>query len=218
MDITVFGMGYVGCVTAACLADTGHSVTGVDLQETKVSLINTGKSPVIEPALGDLIRRGVDSGHLRATQRVQRLGDLSLICVGTPGNDNGSLDLTQVERVVDEIGDLLRHDNSFHVVVIRSTVLPGTMDNVVRPLLEQRSGKQEGQEFGICMNPEFMRESTAIQDFYHPPFTIIGTRGDRAAQRVAALYSTVTAPVEQTSLLVAELVKYVFNAFLALQV
>jgi GDP-mannose 6-dehydrogenase len=218
MDITVFGMGYVGCVTAACLADMGHSVTGVDLQETKVSLINTGKSPVIEPALGDLIRRGVDSGHLRATQRVQRLGDLSLICVGTPGNDNGSLDLTQVERVVGEIGDLLRHDNSFHVVVIRSTVLPGTLDNVVRPLLEQRSGKQEGQEFGICMNPEFMRESTAIQDFYHPPFTIIGTRGDRAAQRVAAIYSTVTAPVERTSILVAELIKYVSNAFHALKV
>jgi GDP-mannose 6-dehydrogenase len=218
MDITVFGIGYVGCVTAACLADMGHSVTGVDLQETKVSLINTGKSPVIEPALGDLIRRGIDSGRLRATQRVQRLGDLSLICVGTPGNDNGSLDLTQVERVVGEIGDLLRHDNSFHVVVIRSTVLPGTLDNVVRPLLEQRSGKQEGQEFGICMNPEFMRESTAIQDFYHPPFTIIGTRGDRAAQRVAAIYSTVTAPVERTSILVAELIKYVSNAFHALKV
>jgi GDP-mannose 6-dehydrogenase len=218
MDITVFGMGYVGCVTAACLADMGHSVTGVDLQETKVSLINAGKSPVIEPALGNLIRRGVDAGRLRATQRVQRLGDLSLICVGTPSNENGSLGLAQVERVVSEIGELLREENSFHVVVVRSTVLPGTLDNVVRPLLEQRSGKKEGKDFGICMNPEFMRETTAIHDFYHPPFTIIGACGDRAAERVAAMYSSVKAPVERTSVLVAELIKYASNAFHALKV
>ncbi len=218
MDITVFGMGYVGCVTAACLADMGYSVTGVDLQETKVSLINAGKSPVIEPALGDLIRRGVDAGRLRATQRVQRLGDLSLICVGTPSNENGSLGLAQVERVVSEIGELLRRANSFHVVVVRSTVLPGTVDNVVRPLLEQKSVKEDGKDFGICMNPEFMRETTAIHDFYHPPFTVIGACGDRAAERVAAMYSSVKAPVERTSVLVAELIKYASNAFHALKV
>ncbi len=218
MDITVFGMGYVGCVTAACLADMGYSVTGVDLQETKVSLINAGKSPVIEPALGDLIRRGVDAGRLRATQRVQRLGDLSLICVGTPSNENGSLGLAQVERVVSEIGELLRRANSFHVVVVRSTVLPGTVDNVVRPLLEQKSVKEDGKDFGICMNPEFMRETTAIHDFYHPPFTIIGACGDRAAERVAAMYSSLKSPVERTSILVAELIKYASNAFHALKV
>ncbi len=218
MDITVFGMGYVGCVTAGCLADMGHSVTGVDLQETKVSLINAGKSPVIEPALGDVILRGVETGRLYATQRVQKLGDHSLVCVGTPGNENGSLDLAQVQRVVGEIGDLLREENSFHVVVVRSTVLPGTLDNVVRPLLEQRSGKKEGKDFGICMNPEFMRESTAIHDFYRPPFTIIGTRHDRAAERVAEIYSSLTAPVERTSILVAELIKYASNAFHAVKV
>jgi GDP-mannose 6-dehydrogenase len=218
MDITVFGMGYVGCVTAACLAEMGHSVTGVDLQETKVSLINAGKSPVIEPGLGDLIRRGVDTGRLRATQRVQKLGDLSLICVGTPSNENGSLGLAQVERVVSEIGELLRRANSFHVVVVRSTVLPGTVDNVVRPLLEQKSGKKDGKDFSICLNPEFMRETTAIHDFYHPPFTIIGACGDRAAERVAAMYSSVKVPVERTSVLVAELIKYASNAFHALKV
>ena len=218
MEITVFGMGYVGCVTAACLAEMGHTITGVDLQQTKVSLINAGKSPVVEPGLRDLIVRGVDAGRLRATQRAQALGDVSLICVGTPGNENGSLDLSQVERVVSEIGELLQHENSFHVVVIRSTVLPGTLDNVVRPLLEQKSGKQEGKDFAICMNPEFMREGTGIDDFYNPPFTIIGTCHDRASNRVAGIYSSLEAPVERMSILVAELIKYVSNMFHAVKV
>ena len=218
MDITVFGMGYVGCVTAACLAEMGHSVTGVDLQELKVSLINSGKSPIIEPDLEQLIRRGVDAGRLQATPRVQRLGDISLVCVGTPGNDNGSLGLDQLKRVVSEIGELLRNANGFHVVVIRSTVVPGTVNDVVRPLLEQESGKKDGKDFGICMNPEFMRETTAIHDFYHPPFTIIGARDDRSFEQVAAMYSSVKSLVERVPIPVAELIKYASNAFHALKV
>ena len=153
MNVTVFGMGYVGCVTAGCLAEMGHSVTGVDLQELKISLIRSGKSPIIEPGLEQLIRRGVDAAGLQASPSVERLGDISLICVGTPSNENGSLDLGQVQRVVAQIGELLRTAHEFHVVVIRSTVLPGTVENVIRPLLEQISGKVDGTDFGICVNP-----------------------------------------------------------------
>ena len=218
MDITVFGMGYVGCVTGACLAEMGHSVTGVDLQQTKVSLINAGESPIVEPGLRELISRGVAARRLRARQRAQSHGDVSLVCVGTPGNENGSLNLNQVELVISQIGELLRNGNGIHVVVIRSTVLPGTLDNVVRPLLEKESGKQDGKDFGICMNPEFMRETTAIDDFHHPPFTIIGARDDRSFEQVAALYSGLKCRVERVPIPVAELIKYACNAFHAVKV
>src|SRR5438093_2278281 len=218
MDITVFGMGYVGCVTAACLAEMGHSVTGVDLQEIKISLINSGNGPVIEPGLDQLIRRQVAAGRLRASSSVERLGDISLVCVGTPSNENGSFGLGQVERVVAQIGELLRTDHKFRVVVIRSTVLPGTVENVIRPLLEQTSGKVDGKDFGISVNPEFMRETTAIDDFHHPPFTVIGARDDRSFEQVAAMYSSVKSPVERVPIPVAELIKYASNAFHALKV
>lgn len=218
MKVTVFGMGYVGSVTAACLADFGHDVTGVDIDETKVSLINAGRSPIIEPGLEQVIQRGVTSGKLRATTRAGALGELALVCVGTPGNENGSLGLSQVFKVVEEIGALLAVASERVVVIIRSTVLPGTVEGEIVPRLEERSGRQCGKDFGICMNPEFMREGTAVQDFLEPPFTIIGAAEEVTARQVEALYQKVGAPVELATIREAEMIKYACNAFHAAKV
>jgi GDP-mannose 6-dehydrogenase len=218
MKVTVCGMGYVGCVTAACLSRMGHSVTGVDLQHAKVDLINSGRSPIIEPGLEDLIAGEVKAGRLRAANTTEAIGNISLICVGTPGNDNGSCALGQIIKVVEDIGAKLRDTNNYHVVVIRSTVLPGTVENVIVPLLEKFSGKKMGQTFGVAMNPEFMRETTAIDDFFHPPFTVIGANDERAAESVAALYGGLQSGMERTSIREAEMLKYACNSFHALKV
>src|SRR3989454_4339360 len=218
MKITIFGMGYVGCVTAACLADHGHDVTGVDVDRKKVEMINHSESPIIEPGLTDIIKRGVNAGRLRATTDATELGAVSLICVGTPGNDNGSLGLQQMLGVVEQIGELLRDFDGYHVVTIRSTVLPGTVENIVIPLLEKKSYKTVSRDFGVCMNPEFMRETTAVDDFYHPPFTIIGQQDLRSGDLVAKLYESIEAPLERPTIAVAEMLKYACNAFHAVKV
>ena len=218
MKVTVFGMGYVGCVTAACLANQGHDVIGVDLDPHKTGLINQGRSPIIEPELEGTIGAAVSSGKLRATTEISALGDICLVCVGTPSNDNGSLNLEQVLRVVAHIGDLIATSQSYHVVNIRSTVLPGTVENTIIPSLEKRSAKKAGQDFGVCMNPEFMRETTAVRDFYHPPFTVIGALDQRSADTAAKLYAKLDAPIEQTGIMAAEMIKYSCNAFHALKI
>jgi GDP-mannose 6-dehydrogenase len=218
LDVSIFGMGYVGCVTAACLANEGHGVTGVELQSAKVELINSGRSPIIEPGLSELVSETVAAGRLRAVQSVDHLGDVSLICVGTPSNENGSLGLEQVAEIVKQIGRLLQQEDRFHVICVRSTVLPGTVESTIIPLLEKISGKTCGEEFGVCMNPEFMRESTAIHDFYNPPFTVIGANESRTADIVAALYSGYVGHIERTTIRVAEMIKYSCNAFHAVKV
>lgn len=218
MKITIYGMGYVGCVTAACFSKLGHDVTGVDIDANKVDMINRSQSPIIEPGLTEIIEAGVSSGTLRGTTDPKELGDVVIVCVGTPSNDNGSLGLKHLLRVVERIGEMLRDSNGYHVVTIRSTVLPGTVENMVIPLLEKTSTKRAGSDFGVCMNPEFMRETTAIDDFHNPPFTIIGQQDQRSGEVVAKLYDTIKAPMERPSIAEAEMLKYACNAFHATKV
>ncbi len=218
MKVTVFGLGYVGSVTAACLANQGHDVTGVDVDPTKIELINQSRSPIIEPGLEEVIKDVVRAGKLRAAMESTALGDICLVCVGTPSNENGSLNLEHVLRVVSHLGALLKETDSYHVVNIRSTVLPGTVEQLIVPLLEKMSGKRAGPDFGVCMNPEFMRETSAVRDFHHPPFTIIGAGDQRGADTVARLYTKLEAPIVKTSIMVAEMIKYSCNVFHALKI
>lgn len=221
MQISVFGLGYVGVVLAACLADNGHQVTGVDVNPTKIEIIQQGRSPIIEKGLDELVRKGIDSRKLFASSDTQKAvmgSDLSFICVGTPSNGNGNIDLKYVERVCEQIGEALAEKSDYHVIVLRSTMLPGSTEELVIPTLEKASGKKAGVDFGVCFNPEFLREGSSVEDFYNPPFTIIGSQDIRAAQILTSVYSMISAPCFQIHIKEAEMVKYVNNAFHALKV
>jgi GDP-mannose 6-dehydrogenase len=221
MRVSVFGLGYVGAVSCGCFANDGHDVVGVDVSGTKVSLMNARQSPIVEDEIGDLIRAGVERGRLRATTDVAEavLGsDVSVISVGTPSNGNGRLSLAAVSRVSEQIGEALARKRERHLVVVRSTVLPGTVAQVVVPALERASGKREGEAFGVCFNPEFLREGTAVRDHYHPPYTLVGSRRPCDGEQAAALYARVEAEVHHVSVETAEMVKYVCNAFHALKI
>jgi GDP-mannose 6-dehydrogenase len=217
----VFGLGYVGCVSAACFAKEGHEVVGVDVNPVKVEIINSGRSPIVEAGIGELIEEMVSSGRLKATTssaEAVAASDVSLVCVGTPSRDNGSLDLAYVKRVCQEIGAALEGKRERHTVVIRSTMLPGTIEGTVTPALEVYSGKKAGRDFGVCINPEFLREGTSLKDFYSPPFTLVGADDEDTAAIVSRLYSKIDAPLYVTPVKAAEMVKYACNCFHALKV
>ncbi|WP_250658128.1 nucleotide sugar dehydrogenase [Alkalimarinus coralli] len=221
MKISVMGLGYVGSVSAACLTRNGHTVIGVDTNQTKVDLINSGLTPIIEKDVGEIIRSSVNDGLLSATTKTTdavRDTELSIICVGTPSMLNGNLDLSYVRRVCEEIGTALQDKKQYHTVVVRSTMLPGSMRDIVIPTLENASGKHAGKDFGICINPEFLREGTAIYDFYHPPKTVIGSSDKKTCQIVSSLYEGLEAPLIQTDLATAEMVKYTDNVWHALKI
>lgn len=221
MRISVFGLGYVGVVSAACLATDGHVVVGVDPNETKVDQIASGRSPIVETDIDEMVRAQVAAGRLSATMDVAaavRDTELSLICVGTPSQGNGSLDLKYVARVCEQIGAALAHKSGFHVVVARSTMLPGTMRDLVIPTLERCSGKVAGRDFGVCGNPEFLREGTAVYDYRNPPKTVIGETDARSGDVLASVYAGLKAPLIRTDVDTAEMVKYADNVWHALKV
>lgn len=221
MKISIFGLGYVGAVSAGCLAKQGHQVIGVDPAQTKVDLVNAGHTPIIEKDIGELIAQSVRERRLHATTDVARAvieSDISLICVGTPSRVNGGLDLSYVRRVCEQIGTELRNKSEFHVVVVRSTMLPGSMRDVVIPTLEQHAAKKAGVDFGVCINPEFLREGTAVQDFHFPPKTVIGEIDKRSGDILLELYRDIEAPLIRTTIETAEMVKYTDNVWHALKV
>lgn len=221
MRVAVFGLGYVGTVSAAALASLGHEVVGVDTNPTKVARIDRGESPVLETGIDELIASARRGGLLRASadgERAVAESDLSLICVGTPSRGNGSLSTEAVERVSATIGRGLRHASSRHTVVLRSTSRPGTAEEVVGALVAHESGLAPGDGFGLVMNPEFLREGSSLADFFDPPKTVIGEFDERSGTPVAELYADIPAPLHRVPLRVAEMVKYADNAFHAVKI
>jgi GDP-mannose 6-dehydrogenase len=219
--VAIFGLGYVGCVSAGCLARLGHHVIGVDLNPGKVEALAAGESPIVEQGLPELLREMRDAGRLTATTEHAKAvaeSDLSVICVGTPSADDGRLDLSHVQRVSGSIAEALRAASKYHVVVLRSTVLPGTVEEDFLPALKVGSGKEPGRDFGVAYNPEFLREGSALSDFVHPPYTVVAATDPRTEKAVQELYAGIDAPFITTPFRTAEMLKYVNNTFHALKV
>ena len=219
--VSVFGLGYVGCVSAACLADYGYEVIGVDVNPDKVDMINSAMPPVVEPGLGRLLEKVVAPGRLKATTSSERAvgeSDVALICVGTPGHANGRLDVATLEQVAREIGSAVKKLNKDFTVVVRSTGLPGTVEGVVTPALLEGAGGRFDSEVLVAVNPEFIREGSALDDFAQPPLTLVGCPDNEAVYHLRALYAGVDAPFVRTDIRTAEMVKYACNAYHALKV
>ena len=221
MKIAIFGLGYVGSVSAGCLAAAGHDVIGVDVEPAKLELLRSGKSPVTEPDLDDLLGAAVAAGRLRVTNDTTlavQSSELSLVCVGTPSRRNGSLDSTYLERVIEQIGAAIATTSGYHVVAVRSTLLPGVLESTLIPLLERASGRTVGVDIGVCVNPEFLREGSAIRDFQSAPFTVVGETDARAGDVLLRAYAHLDAPVHRVRADEASMVKYACNAFHAVKV
>src|SRR5262245_43755965 len=202
MQISVFGLGYVGTTCAGCLVSGGHSVIGVDVNQGKVDGVNAGQAPIVEKELPELFTEGHSKGLLSATTSAAaaiNASSVSLVCVGTPSQANGNLDLVYMRRVCEEIGAALRDKTSPHLVVLRSTMLPGTTEDVLIPILEAHSGKKLGQGFDVCYNPEFMREGTSVHDFHNPPKIVVGEHRPGCGDPLLQLYKGIDAPVIRTS-------------------
>jgi GDP-mannose 6-dehydrogenase len=221
MRISIIGLGYVGTVCSACFAQEGHHVIGVDLDNIKIDLINNGKSPIVEKDLDTYIAKAVEEGKLEATTDLNYAienSDITIICVGTPSKINGSLDLAYIETAAKSIGEVLKTKSDYHIVSMRSTVLPGTAKTMVIPIIEEISKKKLGKDFGYVSNPEFLRESTAIADFYDPALTIIGTQEKKSLTIFNELYSFLHAPLYDTNIEVAEMMKYAANSWHATKI
>jgi GDP-mannose 6-dehydrogenase len=221
MRISIFGLGYVGSVSAACLARDGHDVIGVDLSPQKLELLRSGKAPIVEEGIQELTRAAVQSGRLKVTDDALAAvaqTDLSFICVGTPSAANGSQDLSAVVRVAEAIGAALARKSSFHTVVLRSTVTPGTALDLVRPALEATSGKRSGTDFGLCFQPEFLREGSSIKDYDHPPFTVAGGDATDSIEALRKLFGHLPCDFIATDIRTEEALKLVCNAFHALKI
>jgi GDP-mannose 6-dehydrogenase len=221
LRISIFGLGYVGVVSAACLASRGHRIIGIDVNELKVNMLNEGLAPIVEQDLPELLAEAKQKGLITATTSAQEAicdTDYSIICVGTPSRANGSLNTHYLEKVCEEIGMVLSQKPRQHVLIFRSTMLPGTMRETIIPILEKASGKQQNRDFFVAFNPEFLRESTAVYDFNHPPKTVVGADDPAIANQVFTIYDGISGPKIKTKLEVAEMVKYVDNSFHALKI
>jgi GDP-mannose 6-dehydrogenase len=221
LSISIFGLGYVGSVSAACWARAGHRVMGVDVNSAKVEMLASGQSPILEPGMSDLVAEGHEASRLRATTdgtAAVHDSDISFVCVGTPSLRNGKLDLSHIEHVAREIGTALKQKKAHHVVVVRSTLLPGTIESLIIPLIESASGRRAGVDFSICYNPEFMREGSAVEDFLEPPYIVLGAQSPDHLQALRDVYEKTPGPRFETTIPVAEMVKYASNVFHAVKV
>lgn len=221
MDISIFGLGYVGAVSLACLARDGHRVIGVDVDQAKLDLIAAGKTPVVEEGMVELMASVVGSGRVSVTRDARDAvmgSEISLICVGTPSAPNGSQDQTAITRIAQDLGGAMRGKREPHVFVFRSTLVPGTVEETLRPIIEKESGKKDGADFHVCYQPEFLREGSSIKDYGKPPFTIVGANTEPASQKLRALFGHLPCEFYATSIRAAEAVKYCCNNFHALKI